>query len=323
MRHSYLYTKDKQLKIDASITEISEALKDKSNTVWLDLEKPDDTDIEMLLNIFNLHPLTIEDCIMPTASPKVEGFPEYIFLVLHAVGRQSSDEELKMLELDMVLGKNFLITVHTVPIPNIETTKEKLKKGSPIMTKGSDFLMYAISDALVDNYFPVIDKVDAEIDILEDKLFAQSSEDILQEIFRLKNEIMALRRSANPQRDVIIRLGRKDFSPPGKASTAVYFRDVYDHLVRMNDLLDTCKDSLAWALNIHISNISNKMNQIMKTLTIIATIFMPLTMITGIYGMNFEHMPELKMKYGYYAVWAVMVLVAAFMLAVFKRRRWF
>ena len=322
MKHSFLFTKDKQLKTSLSVKEISDALKDKSCMIWVDFEKPDDIEIEMLLNVFNLHPLTIEDCIMPNARPKAEHFPDYLFVVLHAIGRHSQAEEIEMMELDIILGKNFIVTVHNAPIPSIEAAEEKVKKSSPIMTKGPDFLMHSISDSLVDNYFPMIDKLDNKIDLLEDRLFGDESEDVLQEIFHLKNEIMVLRRSVGPQRDVINRFTRSDFSPMIKATTSVYFRDVYDHLVRMNDLLDSCRDSLTGSIDIYVSNASNRMNHIVKTLTIITTIFMPLTLITGIYGMNFRYMPELETKFGYLGVWIAMAIISIFMLIVFKRRKW-
>ncbi len=323
---SYLYQSDSILRKDLAVEEYSRALKDDKNLLWVDIEKPDDDDVDILLNVFGLHPLTVEDCLVPNARPKVEQFPNYLFVALQAVTlnqpeEEDEEEEVEAVEVDICIGKNFVLTVHADPIKGIKLNQDRIEKNSHIITKGPDFLFHSITDAIVDYYFPIIDKLEDKIEDIEDDLFSEADDEALNKLYTLKKNMMFLRRSVGPLRDVINILLRGDFDQIS-AGTHIYFRDIYDHLVRINDLIGTNREIITGALDAYAKISTNKLNEIMKILTIICTIMMPLTLITGIYGMNFKFMPEIGWKYGYLFVWGLMVIIIIGMLMFFKRRKW-
>lgn len=322
MRDIYLYKKDKGVKTDLTREEITQALQDKHNLLWMDIKSAADDDIDILTNLFNLHPLTVEDCIMPNARSKVETFESYLFVNTFAIElHPEQDEEVKTVELDCCLGANFLITVHAENVKSVNAAKEKISKHSPLLEHGADFLLCSIMDMMVDNYFPIINMFDNRVDDVSDEIFKDPGQRTLNKIYSLKNEIMFLRRTVGPQADTVnmlIRGGYAFITTPHIA----YFRNIYDNLVRLTDTIGTSRDIITSALEAYNSVVSNRLNEIMKTLTVIATIVMPLTLIASIYGMNFKNMPELTNKYGYPVVIAVMLSISAAMLYYFKRRKW-
>jgi magnesium transporter len=208
------------------------------------------------------------------------------------------------------------------PIPSLKTAWERAEKNLSIMAGGSDNLLYQVIDSLVDNYFPVIDMLDTRIDKIENEVFSNPTESTLKQIFSQKNDILFLRRAISPQRETINLLAKGDHSFISPA-TGIYFRDIGDNLMFILDTIETYRDTLSSSLDAYLSNITNKTNEIMKTLTVIATIMMPLTLITGIYGMNFKYMPEITWKFGYLGAYAIMALVACGMLIYFKKNKWF
>jgi magnesium transporter len=322
MRETFLYKKGQELKTGLDSSEITQALKDKDSLLWLDIQEASEDDITLLTDVFRLHPLTIEDAIMPNARPKIESFPDYLFLSMFAIElHPDQKEEVKTVELDFCLGSNFLITVHTDKVKSVATNKEKLKKHSPIMEKGSDFLLCSIIDTMVDNYFPIINLFDDRADDVSDDLFKEPTQRTLNKIYNLKNEIMFLRRTVGPQTDTVNILIRSNYKFITDNNIA-YFRDVYDNLVRLNDTISTSRDIITGALEAYTSVVSNRLNEIMKTLTVIATIMLPLTLIASIYGMNFRFMPEIDNKYSYPIVMGLMLLIAVIMLIYFKRKKW-
>jgi len=318
---SYLVKPDKTISKDIAVKEFSSVLKDPKNLLWVDVEKPGDDDIDILLNDFGIHPLTIEDCVMPNDRPKLETFDTYTAVILHAIGPRSEESLFNVEEIDILFSKNFIITVHATPLPSISKTKEKFEKSAPNIFKGSDFLLYTIIDNLIDNYFPLIDRIDAKADMLEDKLFDHVSQEIIDSLFNTRKDIMRLRRTVIPQREVINSITRLECNYV-RSQNYVYFRDIYDQLSRLLDLIDTCRDIISAALEAHVTMTSSRMNEIMKSLTIVATIMMPLTLITGIYGMNFKYMPEIDSPLGYFVIWGIMISLAVAMIAYFKRRKW-
>jgi len=307
---------------DLKVEDIPRALEQKPAMLWIDIGQSAPKKIESILNLFGIHPLTIEDCTIPNVRPKIEKFDEYLFLVLQAVNYQQKQRKVKLCELDLCVGKNFIITVHTDPIPSIQLNKDRIKKDPHHMDQGTDFLLYSIIDALVDNYFPVLSCLDKNLDQLEDQLSESATTETLDRFYDLKKDVGYLRRSLGPQRDIVSLLARGSYPSFIKQAHSHYFRDVYDHLVRMGDLVDTSRDAVSDILDVHASIAFNRFNETIKVLTIIATIMMPLTLITGIYGMNFKHMPEINSKFGYAGVWLVMLLVAFGMLMFIKRRKW-
>jgi len=319
MYEVFLYQAEKELKTALSSEDIQQALKDPSSMLWVDMEDIDDMDVDLLTNIFNLHPLTVEDFILPNARPKVEKFKDYVFLVMFSMEHpeKGNGTKIKTIELDCCLGKNFLVTVHSSPIDSFSVTKERIRKQSPIVMNGADFLLYSIIDSVVDSYFPVIDRFDNMVDEMSDELFKDPTQNTLSKIYYLKNDIMVLKRTIGPQADVaaLITKGDFEFITP---QNAIYFRNIYDNLVRLNDIIGTSRDIITGAMEAYVSVVSNRLNEIMKTLTVLATITMPLTLIASIYGMNFKHMPELSSPYGYPLIMGLMVVISIGMLYYFK-----
>lgn len=322
MHETFLYKPDGKLKTELTPQQIEQALKDENSLLWVDIKEHQDADIDLLTNIFRLHPLTVEDCIMPSNRPKLEKFKNYLFMIMFAIELHPElEKEVKTVELELCLGKNFLITMHTDYIGSLDASKERIKKQSPIIAQGADFLLCSIIDSLVDSYFPIINKFDDRVDDMNDELFKEPTQETLSKIYSLKNEIMFLRRTIGPQADVVNLILRGDFEFI-TAANMVYFRNVYDNLVRLNDIMGTSRDVITSALEAYSSVVSNRLNEIMKTLTIIATIMMPLTLIASIYGMNFRFMPELSHRYAYPTVIGIMFIIAVVMLFYFKRRKW-
>ncbi|MFA5199457.1 MAG: magnesium/cobalt transporter CorA [Candidatus Omnitrophota bacterium] len=324
MYETFLYNPQSGIKFDKlDSTQMQEAIKDPSSILWLDIQDIDDNDIDILTGVFNIHPLTIEDFIMVNARPKVENFKDYLFLIMFSLecSKNNCDKKIKMGEMDFCLGKNFLVTSHNDIIPALAINKERLRKDSPIIKNGADFLLYALTDSLVDSYFPVIHDFDDSVDQMSDELFKDPTNNTLKKIYILKNEIIHLRRTIGPQADVMSLLARGDYSQITPANS-IYFRNIYDSLIRINDIVGTSRDIITGAMEAYVSVVSNRLNEIMKTLTVITTIMMPLTLIASIYGMNFKHMPELEHKFAYPAVILTMSLITISMLIYFKRRKW-
>jgi magnesium transporter len=318
---NYLYTAEGKLRKDIPITEFRGALASEGSLLWLDIEEMQDEDIEVLMDLFGMHPLTVEDCIMVNARPKVEDFPGYLFLITQGVRFNDNETKVESYEVDFCVGKNYLITVHTEPVDAITLNLERVDKGSPIITRGSDFLTCSILESLADSYYPVVDKFDKRVDEMEAELFKDPTTKTFNQIYRLKNDTMFLRRTIGPQVDVFSILTRGDF-PLIKASNYVYFRNVYDHLVRINDIVGTSRDIVTGALEAYVSIVSNRLNEAMKVLTVIATVMLPFIVIPSIYGMNLR----LPLAEHQLAFWIVMGLTAAFTVVIvgyLKRKRWF
>ncbi|MDD5019536.1 MAG: magnesium/cobalt transporter CorA [Candidatus Omnitrophica bacterium] len=324
MFEAFIYHPEKGLQADATAQQVAEALKDPRALMWLDLTDLDDADVDLLTTVFNLHPLTVEDLIMPNARTKVEKFTDYMFLVMFALEPHGAGQrgKVKTLELDCCLGRNYLITCHTQPVMPLSVCKERVKKQSPVLLQGADMLLYSILDSCVDSYFPVISDFDNLVDEMSDELFRDPTQETLKKIYHLKNDVLSLRRTIGPQADVISLIQRGDFELISPSNT-IYFRNIYDNLIRLNDIVGTSREIITGAMEAYVSVVSNRLNEIMKTLTVITTIMMPLTLIASIYGMNFKHMPELDHPLGYYSVLGFMVLVGILMVAYFKRKSWF
>jgi len=337
MYETFYYHPDKGLRTGLSLQEIGEVIKDPRSLLWMDIVDVSDEIIDLLTASFNMHPLTIEDIILPNARPKVENFHDYLFLVMFALESQNGgapapeaqkkisalqvSAKIRTVELNCSLGRNFLITFHDRPLKSLSVCKDRIKRQSPIMLNGADALLYAILDSCVDNYFPVISEFDNLVDQMSDELFTQPTQETLRKIYNLKNDVMHLRRTIGPQADVISIIARGDYEFVSPANV-LYYRNIYDNLVRLNDIVGTSRDIITGAMEAYVSVVSNRLNEIMKTLTVIATIMMPLTMVASIYGMNFKHMPELDSPYGYPVTMGVMALITIVMLVYFKRRKW-
>ncbi|MEK6684666.1 MAG: magnesium/cobalt transporter CorA [Nitrospirota bacterium] len=317
----FTFSKENGLRRTTDIGALPDLLKEETESVWVDLESPTEEESQILTSLFNFHPLAIEDCIAESQLPKLDDFGDYLFLVLHGARRGDVSGTFKTVELNFFLGKRYLVTYHQQLSRSINRTKERCLKNSLAMSRGMDFLLHEILDGTVDNYFPILDDFDEVVNELEHEVVHNPNKDILNRIFSLKRDGMHLRRVTSPQREILNRLSRDPFAVINKR-TAIYFRDVYDHLVRISDLAESYKDLTTGLLEAHLSVVSNRLNEILKVLTMFTVVMMPLTVITGIYGMNFTHIPELHWPYGYPMAIGLMVVVVLVILGFFRWKKW-
>ncbi|KAF0110770.1 MAG: magnesium transporter [Chloroflexi bacterium] len=305
--------------------EIVQKMDSKTGFLWVSLESASADEINLILrDTFQFHPLTIEDCQSNGYQvSKVDDFITYIFIIAHALKPALDFHELETLELNLFLGENFLVTCSTEPqmLP-VEKTWSRVNKDFRLSSFGPDFLCHAILDMLVDDYMPLIDQMETEIEWLEDSVLEKPAPATLERLLTLKHSIMALRRVISPQREMINRLTRDEFMQVDPQSR-YYFRDIYDHLVRIQDLSDTIRDIVSGAMDIYLNSTSLRLNEVMKALTIVSTIFLPLSFIAGVYGMNFTHIPLATHMLGFYITCIAMVAIGVGMLAYFKWRKWF
>lgn len=312
-----------QVDIENDVKIIPQLIQDQNVVFWVDFEGPTDIDDRVLLEEFKFHPLTVEDCRLNRHHPKVEEFPTYLYFIVHAIRTDSSPDRFNTVELDGYLGSNYVVTYHHEPFTSINKVKQSIRASPVACQRGSAFVMHHIIDNIVDEYLPVMDDFDERINILEDNIFSlrQPSNDILEEILALKRSLLRIKRISSKQLEVMYRMSHGQFALI--SGTALpFFRDIYDHLVRVTDLSESYRDLISGSLEAYLSVVSNRLNEIMKVLTIFSAIMLPLTFIAGVYGMNFENMPELKERYAYFIVLALMVIVALGMLYFFWRRGW-
>jgi magnesium transporter len=300
---------------------LPDLLKNKQAILWVDLEAPTSEEIGMLSKVFGFHPLAIEDCLSDVHLPKVDDFGDYLFLILHGIKPDAAPQFFTTPQLNFFLSKNYLVTFHRQPSRSIQNAKDRCVQDAPPLSKGLDLLLHQILDRMVDNYFPILDEFDHSIDRLEGEVFNRASQKTLNKILKLKRDLMQLRRIVGPQREIFNRLSRDEF-PVITKKADIYFRDIYDHLVRIWDLTESYRDLMNSSLEAYLSVVSNRLNEIMKILTIFTAILMPLTVITGIYGMNFKYMPELEWRYGYFIVLGVMAVISIGLLYYFRTKKW-
>lgn len=296
----------------------------RSSTGWLDFFDPTEAEVKLLRDTLGFHHLSIEDCFDSTHSAKIEQFPNYVFITLNTL--LSGKREVTT-EVNFFVTPNSLVTVHSSSAPVLDTLRQHLLEGAIGLPITPDVLFQAMAGRFVDEYFPVFDALDREIDSIESMIFrreaapAGTNTVITTKFLAIKKRLTTLRRLLVPQRDIFSRLARNEF-PQIAPSTAVYFRDVYDRLFRLTEILDSVRDVLSSTLEAHLSEVSNRLNEIMKVLTIATVVLLPLSLIASIYGMNFRFMPELYQVWGYPGALGLMVVVASILIWYFKRRRW-
>jgi len=278
--------------------------------------------VEALGRAFELHPLTLEDVVNTTQRAKLEEFDGYLYAVLRMPHLAEGEDEIVSEQISIVLTADCVLSFQERPGDVFDAIRERLRAGAGRIRKaGADYLSYVLIDAVVDNYFVLLERISDRLDELEDEVHDDPSPETLSSIHTLRRESILLRKSVWPLRDLIAGFARSE-SPLVTEPTRLYLRDVHDHAVQVIDTIESLRDVVASLIDLFMSATSNRMNEIMKVLTIVGALFIPLTFIAGIYGMNFEHMPELSWRWGYAAVWAVMVAVLVGMLAFFHRRRW-
>ena len=300
------------------------AYKDKSTVTWINIDGLHQVGvIEEIGKKFDIHPLTSEDILHTEQRPKMDDFDDYIFMTTKMLTYDKADDQVNVEQFSLVLGTHYVISFQEKIGDVFDPIRERLRKGKGRIRKmGADYLAYALIDAIVDNYFSVLEQIGEAVESLEETLIANPGPEIVQKIHFLKRELIFLRKSVWPLREVINALQRSE-SKLIQDNTAVFLRDVYDHTIQIIDTVETFRDMVSGMLDIYLSSVSNKMNQVMKVLTIIATIFIPLTFIAGIYGMNFKFMPELEWQWGYPLVLGIMIFLGVLMLTYFKIKRWF
>jgi len=297
--------------------------KDKPTVTWINVDGIHQVEVlELLGNCFGLHPLVLEDILNTDQRPKMEDFGDYIFVVLKTFSYNDQSDEVEPEQISLILGPSFVLSFQERAGDVFDPIGGRIRSNKGrIRRMGADYLAYSLLDSIVDHYFIVLEQVGEEVEFLEEELVTNPTPETLQTIHNLKRDMIFLRKSVWPLREVIGALERGE-SPLVQESTGIYLRDVYDHTIQVIDTIETFRDMISGMLDIYLSSVSNRMNEVMKVLTIIATIFIPLTLIAGLYGMNFKYMPELEWRWGYPMVWLVMLVIGILMLVYFRRKKW-
>ncbi len=303
-----------------AITDLHALRNAAPNLLWVDVSDPTNQDFDDLAREFNFHPLAIEDCRHRHQRPKVEEYQGYYFIVLYDASFDA-EHQLELRELNIFLGPNYLVTVRSEPIRAVAMAERLWREWTDLADRGTGLLAYLLIDAIVDDYMPLLDAISDRLDDIEEQIFEDLRPESLQEIFLIKKQLLFLRHAVTPLRDVFNTLLRREQQVFSR-ETSVYFQDVYDHLIRVADTIDTLRDLLGSTMDAYLSISGNRMNMVMKRLTAISTLLMSVTLIAGIYGMNFTYMPELAMRYGYIGALAGMFVVALALYLYFRYIKW-
>ncbi len=299
--------------------------KQSKKKCWINIDGVHNIEImEKIQNEFNIHPLTMEDIIHTSQRPKLEEYDEYLFIVLRMFFYDNTSRELKNEQVSIILSENYIVTFLEDPGDVFNPVRERIRKaGTKIRKNGVDFLAYSMIDTVVDSYFHILEQIGEEIEELEDRLVLNTKKEDIQLVHRMRRNMILLRKSVWPLREVISSLQRDEHRVI-KSSTQIYLRDVYDHVIQIIDTIESYRDMIVGMLDVYLSSTSNKLNEVMKVLTIISTLFIPLTFLAGVYGMNFKFFPELEMNWMYpWGFWIITLSIIVLMLIFFKRKRWF
>lgn len=301
---------------------LSDVVVDASNLLWVDVNSPDDRDLDLLKEEFGFHELALEDARKRGQRPKLDAYPpHFYFLVMYGVTFDVEKLRVDEHELHIFVGKNYIVTVHEGRLPELEEVARRWEQNANNLSTSVGVLLYSLLDTLMDGYLPVLDVIAEQSDLLETRIFDRFQPRAQAEIFALRKELLRLRRVLGPQRDVLLQLSRREI-PVLEENTEKYFQDVYDHVARATDSVDLYRDLLNSALEAYLSLSSNNLNVVMRTLTSVSIILMTLSFIVGVYGMNFVNMPELRTHYGYFVVLLVMAAITGVLYRYFHRKRW-
>lgn len=291
----------------------------KNKQLWIDSTNITKKEVDLIKETFSLHPLTAEDLYSSKVRVKVEEFPDYLFCVFYGIQKTKT---IEMVELDFIIGKNFLITHHKKGIESYSLLKNSRERLKNLFRKGNDFLFHRLLDMEIDNYSPVLETVDDRIEAIEEKVTKHPKPELLTRVLKLKRLLVQVKKIVFPQREKISFLAKNEYRFLSKKSIP-YFRDIYDHSIRVSDAVDNYREAISNTFDAYMSAVSNSMNEVMKVLSIIATIALPLTVISGIYGTNFAELPGSGFAYGFWVMILGMVLLSLFMVYYFKRKSWF
>ncbi len=308
---------------EISEIEASFPYRDKMTVSWINIDGLKDISIIQKMGThFGFHPLILEDILNTRQRPKLEVFEDYMLIILKMITYDKKENEVRDEQISLLIGDNYVISLQEHQGDVFENVRQRIRKNKGrIRSNGTDYLGYALLDAIVDNYFAVLEQLGEKIENLEDEVMVDPDQKSLKKLYHLKHDLLYLKKAVWPLREVTHNLVSGDLTLI-KDQTNFYLRDVYDHTIQIIDMIETMRDINAGLYDMYLSSVSNRTNEVMKVLTIIATIFIPLTFIAGIYGMNFEYMPELKWPWGYFGVLGIMALVATIMLSYFRRKRW-
>lgn len=322
MIRSFVFSQGKLVGENLGLDFIKTMLFDDDAQIWVDIENPSDAEAAQLLDqTFNFHPLAIEDCLLLSELPKIDEYDRYLYLTLQSPNFEAEDRRFAARDLDLFLGKNFLVTFHRAPLTCIRRTIDRIRKNAAAVARAPDRLSYTVIDFFIDEYEPAVDQVAAEINDIEKNVLAMKARDILEEVIELKAEVRSIRQIANPQREVIARIARGEFKLV-RGHLLPYYRDLLDRLRRITDQTDLYRESLNNLLQIHLNLQQMQVNQVIKVLTVLATLSLPLVAVTSFYGMNFHIMPELDWKYPYLWVLALTGALTAAIYLFLKKKHW-
>ena len=290
-------------------------------TLWVDLKAPGDAERRLLSEVFGFHPLSVEDAVSALQFPKIEAYPGYLYVVLHGIDAEPKQTQFATRDVDFFLGRNYLVTVHDGDSRSIDAIREMCDRHEHILKEGPVALMHRIVDRMIDNYRPVFEEIEARVGRLEEEAFA-GHERLSRRVMRLKRDVSSMRRVLVPQRDAIGRLARREF-PMISDEMTYRFRDVYDHVVRWTEEAILFQDRITGIFEVNLSSVSNRLNQVMKLLTVMSTIFLPLTVLTGMWGMNitiphFPGGPDVQ----FWWILGLMIVICVAMLVFFRRNKW-
>lgn len=315
MIHTLAITKDMELKKDLSLNELNEP---NIKWYWVDFDCSDEIESALLDTHFHFHHLAIEDCLHFLQRPKLDYYDNYNFFVLHGL----NNEDMTPHELDLFVGGNFIVSYHKTHLAEIEEVWLKINATKNTWCDGSMSVFYHILDKLVDHYFPAVYRLEDQINVIDDNVKGESSRKLLDKIFEIRSDLLRLRRIVIQMRDLAYRILNSDHLKHIKEKH-IYFSDVHDHLLRLTEMIESSLALTSELRDSYLSVNSHKMNKIMMLLTVVTTIFIPLTFIVGVYGMNFKYMPELEFRYGYFIALGVMLFIGVFMFTWFKQKGWF
>ena len=321
VRHLIVCQHDGRFDSTVEPAAISDLIQQKDQIVWVDLQHPRPEDLALLSEEFGFHPLAIEDATHFHERPKIDAYDRYYFLVFYALQYDVEQRRVSSQQVSLFIGSNYLVCIHQEPIAAIDETIRRWQRYEHDFGEDVSELLYHLLDTIVDEYFPVLDELIERVEEVEAQIFDHFRFESLQEIFTLKRELLLMRKIVASERDVLNVLIRRE-APIYPREMTAYFQDVYDHLIRITDSIDTYRDLLSSALDAFLSIQSNQLNEVVKTLTIASIILMSAALVAGIYGMNFDVMPELRWPWGYPFALGLMAAISLILIAIFKRRGW-
>jgi magnesium transporter len=316
---------DGSIKRDLSPTEVNKALATPDGLLWIDIDTTCRPQVAVLEHVCKFHPLTIEDTLNPNSRVKLDEFPDYLFLIIRGVRfYETTDDpyDLETFNLCFYLGRRFLVTVHAGPSAAVDAVAERLQRNPELLGRGVDRIAHSVMDAAIDAYFPLLDQLDEFVDTLEQRVFEEFQQDAIRDIFAVKRTVLSLRRHLAPQREVFNTLANRP-TPLLSPESQVYFRDVHDHVLRINDSLETYRDLLSSTMDSYLTQVSNRLGMTTKGLSVVATVTLPFVVVSGMWGMNFAHIPLQSHPHGFWIMLAVQLAIGLVLLLALRFKRIF